>query len=45
MRQEGLLQHAVERLMGLVPTLLVLITIAFFLIRIAPGGPFDGEKE
>ena len=30
--------------MGLVPTLLVLITIAFFLIRIAPGGPFDGEK-
>jgi oligopeptide transport system permease protein len=43
-RQEGLLQHAVERLMGLVPTLLVLITIAFFLIRIAPGGPFDGEK-
>ena len=44
MRQEGLLQHAVERLMGLVPTLLVLSTIAFFLIRIAPGGPFDGEK-
>lgn len=30
--------------MGLVPTLLVLITISFFLIRIAPGGPFDGEK-
>lgn len=26
------------------PTLLVLITIAFFLIRMAPGGPFDGEK-
>ncbi len=45
MKQEGLLQHAVERLMGLVPTLLVLITIAFFLIRIAPGGPFDGERE
>ena len=44
MRQEGILQHAVERLMGLVPTLLVLITVAFFLIRVAPGGPFDGEK-
>jgi len=43
-RQEGILQHAVERLMGLVPTLLVLITVAFFLIRVAPGGPFDGEK-
>ena len=32
------------RLLGLIPTLLVLITIAFFLIRMAPGGPFDGEK-
>jgi len=43
-RQEGVLRHAVVRLLGLVPTLLVLITIAFFLIRMAPGGPFDGEK-
>jgi len=32
------------RFLGLIPTLLVLITIAFFLIRMAPGGPFDGEK-
>lgn len=44
MRQEGLLQHAASRLLGLIPTLLVLITIAFFLIRLAPGGPFDSEK-
>ncbi|MCJ7814429.1 MAG: oligopeptide ABC transporter permease OppB [Xanthomonadales bacterium] len=44
MRQEGVLRHAFMRLLGLVPTLLVLITIAFFLIRMAPGGPFDGEK-
>ncbi len=44
MRQEGLLRHATTRLLGLVPTLLILITIAFFLIRMAPGGPFDGEK-
>jgi oligopeptide transport system permease protein len=44
MRQEGVLRHAAIRLLGLVPTLLVLITIAFFLIRVAPGGPFDGEK-
>ena len=39
-----MLRHAFIRLLGLVPTLLVLITIAFFLIRMAPGGPFDGEK-
>jgi oligopeptide transport system permease protein len=43
-RQEGILQHTASRLLGLIPTLLVLITIAFFLIRMAPGGPFDGEK-
>jgi oligopeptide transport system permease protein len=43
-RQEGLLQHSASRLLGLIPTLLVLITIAFFLIRLAPGGPFDSEK-
>ncbi|MBT8048016.1 MAG: oligopeptide ABC transporter permease OppB [Xanthomonadales bacterium] len=39
-----MLRHAAVRLLGLIPTLLVLITIAFFLIRMAPGGPFDGEK-
>ncbi len=44
MRQKGILQHTANRLLGLIPTLLVLITIAFFLIRLAPGGPFDGEK-
>jgi len=43
-RQEGVLRHAAMRFLGLIPTLLVLITIAFFLIRMAPGGPFDGEK-
>ncbi len=42
--QSGLVQHAVSRLLALVPTLLALITLAFFLIRVAPGGPFDTEK-
>ena len=44
MNQEGIIRHSATRLLGLIPTLLVLITIAFFLIRVAPGGPFDGEK-
>jgi oligopeptide transport system permease protein len=43
-KQEGILRHTGTRALGLIPTLLVLITIAFFLIRIAPGGPFDSEK-
>jgi oligopeptide transport system permease protein len=44
MKQEGILRHATARFLGLIPTMLVLITIAFFLIRVAPGGPFDSEK-
>ncbi len=40
----GFWRFAASRLLGLIPTLLMLITIAFFLIRVAPGGPFDGEK-
>ena len=27
-----------------IPTLLVIVTVAFFMIRIAPGGPFDRER-
>ena len=45
MTQEGIVRHATIRLLGLIPTLLMLITIAFFLIRVAPGGPFDSEKS
>jgi len=40
----GMLRHILIRLIGLVPTLLMLITVAFFMIRMAPGGPFDSEK-
>jgi len=37
-------RHSLRRLLGLIPTLLMLITVAFFLMRVAPGGPFDSEK-
>jgi len=43
-QDSGMLRHSLQRLLGLVPTLLMLITVAFFLIRVAPGGPFDSEK-
>ncbi|MDT8450734.1 MAG: oligopeptide ABC transporter permease OppB [Wenzhouxiangellaceae bacterium] len=39
-----MLTYSLKRLASAVPTLLILITVAFFLIRIAPGGPFDSEK-
>ena len=37
-------RHSLQRLLGLIPTLLMLITVAFLLMRVAPGGPFDSDK-
>ncbi|MGY6629478.1 MAG: oligopeptide ABC transporter permease OppB [Wenzhouxiangella sp.] len=39
-----MLNYSLKRLASAIPTLFLLITFAFFLIRIAPGGPFDGER-
>lgn len=33
-----------RRLLTAIPTLLVIILASFFLMRLAPGGPFDGER-
>ena len=33
------------RLAGAVPTLFIIVTITFFLMRAAPGGPFDQEQS
>jgi oligopeptide transport system permease protein len=33
-----------SRLAGAIPTLLIIITATFFLMRAAPGGPFDQEQ-
>ncbi len=40
-----MLKFVVRRLLSAIPTLLILIALAFCLIRLAPGGPFDGEKQ
>ncbi len=37
-------KYLVRRLFGIVPTLLIIVTLGFFVIRIAPGGPFASEK-
>ena len=36
--------HLLRRLGAGVPTLFVVVTLAFFAIRLAPGGPFDLER-
>jgi oligopeptide transport system permease protein len=35
--------YALRRLVGSLPTLLILLTLTFFLLRLAPGGPFDTD--
>jgi len=40
-----MLRYILRRLLWAIPTLVLLITLAFFLMRIAPGGPFDSEKN
>src|SRR5262245_43801461 len=39
-----MLRYFLTRLAGAVPTLLAIVTIAFFLVRAAPGGPLDHEQ-
>jgi len=40
-----LLRYSLRRLLAAIPTLLVLIALAFFMMRLAPGGPFDQERS
>lgn len=37
--------YALRRLLSAIPTLLVLVTLTFFMMRAAPGGPFDRERS
>jgi oligopeptide transport system permease protein len=39
-----MLAYTLRRIGGLIPTLFVLISVSFFIIRLAPGGPFDQEQ-
>lgn len=39
-----MLSYSIRRLLGAIPTLLILIALAFFMVRLAPGGPFDAER-
>ncbi len=39
-----MLNYALKRLLTIIPTLFAIITLTFFLMRVAPGGPFDEER-
>lgn len=40
-----MLGYLIRRILGTVPTLLILVVISYFLIRLAPGGPFDFDQS
>jgi oligopeptide transport system permease protein len=39
-----MLRYVLRRLLTAIPTLFLIITISFFLMRVAPGGPFNQER-
>ena len=39
-----MLRYFIRRVAGAIPTLFVILAISFFMIRVAPGGPFDTER-
>ena len=40
-----MLRYTLRRLLGAIPTILLVIVLAFVLVRAAPGGPFDAERS
>jgi oligopeptide transport system permease protein len=40
-----MLAFSVRRILGAIPTLFALIVISFFVMRVAPGGPFSGNRK
>src|SRR4051812_48759935 len=42
---QPMLRFLTRRLLVAIPTLWVVITLAFFMMHAAPGGPFDGERK
>jgi len=40
-----MIRFVARRLLEAVPVLFIVVTITFFMVRIAPGGPFDSERD
>ena len=39
-----MLRYTLRRLLGAIPTLFLVVVLAFLLVHAAPGGPFDAER-
>ena len=40
-----MIRYVLRRILNSIPTLLIIVTVAFFMVRLAPGGPFDAERS
>ncbi|TCS60595.1 oligopeptide ABC transporter permease OppB [Varunaivibrio sulfuroxidans] len=40
-----MISYIVRRTLSAIPTLFIVITVSFFIMRLAPGGPFDRERN
>lgn len=40
-----MLAHILQRLIGLIFVMGIILTVTFFMLRLAPGGPFDIERK
>ncbi|AEF81089.1 ABC transporter permease [Leadbettera azotonutricia] len=38
-------RFVLRRLISIIPTMFIIVTVSFFMMRAAPGGPFSREKE
>ncbi len=41
----NVLAYVLRRIVGMVPTLFIIVTLSFFIIRLAPGSPFSSERN
>ena len=39
-----MIRYAIKRLLSILPTMLIVATLVFILVRLVPGGPFDQER-
>ena len=37
--------YAIKRVLGAIPTLFIIVALTFFMMHIAPGGPFDAQRH
>ncbi|MEM9026020.1 MAG: ABC transporter, partial [Verrucomicrobiota bacterium] len=39
-----MLRFILSRVLQAIPVLFIIVTLTFFMVRLAPGGPFDQER-